>query len=119
MKGWLTIGLALIGGYVVLQWFLGQRAAAGSAVVSGELSGTQNLAGTQTAQKTGVGDFFVSPIASGVPAFYNAAIENGHGDLVAAAYHVNTQSTIPGSSVYEPAFGPLQNQDPQNMMLIG
>jgi hypothetical protein len=116
MKGWLVTALALFGGYIIVKHFLFRRAGAGG--LSGELSGTQTLSGTQAAQQTGVGDFFVSPIASGVPVFNNAAIANGHGDQVAAALHTNTLATLPGSAVYEPAFGPVTNQDPTNSIYL-
>jgi hypothetical protein len=127
MKGWIVTLLAVLGGYVVIKHFLGRAQTATG--LSGELSGTTVsnvnpvLGPTQTsgdvvAQQTGVGDFFVSPIASGVPVFNPAAIANGHGDQVAAAYHSNTLATLPGSMQYEPAFGPVTNQNPTNAIYI-
>ena len=116
MKGWIVTALVLIGGYVVIKHFLFRRSQ--HTGLSGELSGTQTAAGTTAAQVTGVGDFFVSPIASGVPIFNNAAIANGHGDQVAAAYHNNVFATLPGSVVYEPAFGPVTNQNGSNTIYL-
>ena len=116
MKGWVVTLLAIFGGYVVIKHFLFRTNTATG--LSGELSGTQTLSGTQVAQNTGVGDFFVSPIASGVPIFNAAQIANGHGDQVAAAYHTNTMSTLPGNAVYEPAFGPQTNQNANNEMYL-
>jgi hypothetical protein len=127
MRGWVVTLLALFGGYVIVKHFLFRTGNATS--ISGELSGTTTtgvspvlgqtqVPGQVVAQQTGVGDFFVSPIASGVPVFNPAAIANGHGDQVAAAYHTNTLATIPGSAQYEPAFGPMTNQNPTNDIYI-
>lgn len=120
MKGWVILILAVVGGYVVLQWFTGQRnsPAGGSAVNPPGGGGTG--AQLPLAATTGVGDFFVSPLASGVPTFNDLQIANGHGDQVAAAYHSNSLSTLNGSAVYEPAFGPVTNQNgPGSVYLLG
>lgn len=127
MKGWIVSLLAVFGAFVVIRYFVGKTQSATS--ISGELSGnvvsnvnpvvgpTQSQ-GANVSQVTGLGDFFVSPIASGIPVFNAAAIANGHGDQVAAAYHTNTLSTLDGSMVYEPAFGPATNQNPTNTIYI-
>lgn len=109
MKGWVILALAAIGGYAVFQWFEQKRGR--YVAVSGELSGTAGPFTTSTGGVTGIGDYYVSPIASGVPVFPDYAIANGHGDQVAAAYHSNSFSTINGGPVYTPAFGPTENQN--------
>ena len=108
MREWVITGLTIVGGYVVISWFLHKRNH--HTGFSGERSGQQTASGSQLAQQTGVGNYFVSPIASGVPTFNSDAIANGHGDQVAAAYHSNPMATLPGDAVYEPAFGPTANR---------
>lgn len=109
MKGWVILGLAALGGYVALKWFFGQRMSSQSGNANNPVQGgTGNGA---LAAATGVGDFYVSPLASGIPAFDQSAIANGHGDQVAAAAHANAFSTLNGSPTYEPAFGPMTNQN--------
>jgi hypothetical protein len=112
MKGWVITILAVLGGFVAIRWITnkaGQHTQLGT-----ELSGTNPVAGTPVGQATGVGDFAIAPIVSGVPMFNTDAIANGHGDQVSAAYHANTLSTLPGQVMYEPAFGPATNQNPNN-----
>jgi hypothetical protein len=109
MKEWAITLLAVVGGYVVIRWFMhqqglqpGQRASAGFTGASLNIGPLSTMIGIQSN---------VSPsLTSGVPVFNDAAIANGHGDQVAAAYHSNTLSTIPGTTVYSPAFGPNENQ---------
>ena len=104
--------LAVVGGFVAIKWIAnraGQHTGLGT-----ELTGTNPVAGTPVGQATGVGDLTLAPIVSGVPMFNNSAIANGHGDQVSAAYHANTLSTLPGQVMYEPAFGPATNQNPNN-----
>lgn len=103
MKGIVVTVLAVIGGYAVWQWFQHKQG-----TLSHGFSATLN-AGPLSAS-AGVGDYVVSPLASGVPSFNDAPIANGHGDQVAAAYHSNPMATIPGAPVYTPAFGPTTNQ---------
>jgi hypothetical protein len=103
MKGWVITALALIGGYAVFQWFTTRRGALGSGM------GVTTQIGPLSAS-AGVGDYVVSPLASGVPVFNDSAIANGHGDQVSAAWHTNPFATMSGSPVYEPAFGPQTNQ---------
>lgn len=107
MKEWAITLLAVVGGYVVIRWFMhqqslqpGQRATAGISANLGPLSA---MVGIQSNVTPG--------LTAGVPVFNQDAIANGHGDQVAAAYHDNSMATLPGAVVYTPAFGPDENQN--------
>jgi hypothetical protein len=105
MKGWVIGILAVIGGYAVYQWVVGQRATpAGNrtAAAAGVTLGPLGVAvGIQSN---------IDPTTAGVPTFNQLPIANGHGDQVWAAYHNNPYSSIPGQAQYSPAFGPNENQ---------
>jgi hypothetical protein len=113
MKGWMITILAVVGGYAVFQWFTTR-----SGMLSGGRLGVSTQVGPLSAA-VGVGDYYVSPLASGVPVFNSDAIANGHGDQVAAAYHTNPFATTSGGVLYEPAFGPNTNQVNGSEMSLG
>src|SRR5271167_2637527 len=105
MKPWMITVLAVIGGYAIYSWFMhqrsqpaGVRAAAGAGVSLGPL-------GVQFGIQSNI-----DPTTAGVPTFNESAIANGHGDQVIAAMHTNPDATLPGTFMYEPAFGPNTNQ---------
>jgi hypothetical protein len=105
MKGWIVTALLVIGGYAVYQWLTQQRGVGAGA----RAAGTFNLNLGPLGVAAGINSN-VDPTASGVPTFNTLAVANGHGDQVAAAYHDNSDATIPGSFQYTPAFGPNENQ---------
>ena len=107
MKGIIITALAIVGGYVVWEWFTHRRAG-----LAHGFSATASIG--PLSASAGIGDYVVSPLASGVPTFNSDPIANGHGDQVAAGVHNNPFATLPGASQYQPAFGPKTNQASDN-----
>ncbi len=103
MKTLLIGALAVVGGYSIWQWYEHRRHTLSRGF-------TATLQVGPLSASAGIGDYAVSPLASGVPTFNSDAIANGHGDQVAAAYHMNPQASMSGAVQYQPAFGPTVNQ---------
>jgi len=100
VKGFMLIALAAVGVYAVLEWWQRNPASGGpSNPVASEVAGVAHSNITNSGQMT-----------SGVPGFNQAAIANGHGDQVSAAFHSNKWSTSNGTPNYTPAFGPSTNR---------
>jgi hypothetical protein len=114
MKPWAITALIVIGGYVVLQWVLGQRGGASGQRASAAFNINLGPLGVAAGINSNV-----DPTASGVPAFNTMPVANGHGDLVAAAYHSNPDCTLPGQFQYSPAFGPNENQMSASEISVG
>ena len=114
MKPWAITILVVVGGYVVLQWLMGQRAMGAGQRASAAFNLNLGPLGVAAGINSNV-----DPTASGVPGFDTAPIANGHGDQVAAAYHSNPYSTVPGAFQYSPAFGPNENQATMGEVNVG
>jgi hypothetical protein len=113
MKPWMITVLAVVGGYVILQWVLGQRGMGQGARASAQAGVNLGPLGVAIGIQSNV-----DPTTAGVPTFNESAIANGHGDQVAAAYHNNAFATLPGQPTYTPAFGPTENQAQPGELLI-
>lgn len=109
MKEWAVAFLAVIGGYVALNWFAHHRGR--SLGWSGQIGGPATATDSNLARVQGIGNYAISPIASGVPTYSDLQISNGHGDQVAAAYHTNVMASMSGGPIYQPAFGPNENRN--------
>lgn len=100
MKQFVITLLAAVGAYAVFEWYIkNPNSPGGSNVSLLERSGVAASNVTASGQLT-----------SGIPAFNDTPIANGHGDQVAAAYHTNNSATLSGGPNYEPAFGPKTNR---------
>lgn len=104
MKEIVITMLAAVGVFAVYSWWSKQHYSG-----QGQADTNANAGNPVAAAATGVMGRG-SPLVSGIPSFNTSAYANGHGDQVAAAYHVNRHSTINGSPNYAPAFGPTENR---------
>jgi hypothetical protein len=111
MKNAAITVLAIVGAFAVFKWY-------GSKSTSPRGQGSHNTGPWPQNQNTGQGNFELTSVASGVPAYDTTPVEAGHGDQQAATKHANPFSTINGSANYSPAFGPLENQNPQTTVQI-
>lgn len=104
MKEFFLVALAAIGGYAVFQWYQKTNLSPAGQVARNQNPGS--TAAAITAAAIGVN----GPLTSGVPSYCQIPVANGHGDLIAAAYHSNAMATLPGGPDYQPAFGPNANR---------
>lgn len=104
MKPWIIVLLVGVGGYAAYSYYHKQRSSA-----AGQNAANAGKNTSWLNSLFGTGDLSSSPLVSGVPIFNQTAVLNKP-DQLAASAHTNDMSTIDGSGVYMPAFGPQENQ---------